>query len=636
MLIATAGHIDHGKTALVRALTGVETDRLPEEKARGISIDLGFAYWRPDADRVIGFVDVPGHERFVRNMLAGVGGIDLALVVIAADDGVMPQTIEHLRILDLLGISRGVVAITKTDKVDAMRVAVVRDEVKALLAQTTLAAAPIHPVSAKTGAGIAQLAGVLRSTPPSPRAHDRGFRMAVDRCFTVGGAGTVVTGTVLAGTLAPGARLVLAPRGLPARVRGLQSAGRAVETIAAGARCAVNLAGVDVADVHRGDWLVPDGAAAPTTRIEARITLLAGRAAALRHGTTVHLHIGTAAQPARVLMPRQARLEPGTNAVAVLALEQPTLALNGERFVLRVASGRELLGGGRVIDPFAPLRRRRDASREAVLAALELHEPEASLRALLAIPGHEIDGPAFTRAFDLTDAAAHALFAAAGARRLGTGQDKLLAASRADAISAASLETLAAWHREHPELGGMTRRELRDRLPQAPSSDALGSLLRELADAGRIAFAGPLLRLPGHAASFGKAEVELWNALRAEFEDGPPRPLSAPELARDLRASEATVRTMLYRRRANGDLWALDDSRFLLRDHVATLAAAAAAIAREGPEALTAARFRDVTGIGRNHVIRILEFFDRIGVTARRGDARVVRADYADITGGRS
>ncbi|MBU6267751.1 MAG: selenocysteine-specific translation elongation factor [Sphingomonadales bacterium] len=633
MLIATAGHIDHGKTALVRALTGVETDRLLQEKARGISIDLGFAYWPAPGGRTIGFVDVPGHERYVRNMLAGVSGVGAALLVVAADDGVMPQTVEHVQILDLLGIATGWVALTKCDKVPDERIAAVRAEIAALLAPTTLADAPVFPVSAVTGAGIAALGEALRVAAGDPGPVSGRFRLAVDRCFTVAGAGTVVTGTVHAGRIALGDQLVLSPRGLPVRVRSLQSAGQDVAEARMGQRCAVGLAGVETADVHRGDWLVPASSHAPTARVDARIRVLAQRGAPLRHGATVHLHSGTASVPARVLLPRQAALQPGAEAMAALLPERPIVAANGDRFVLRDASGRELIGGGRILDPFPPARRKREGSREAVLAALERHDAAASLKALLAVPGHEPDAAGFARSFNLPADEEAALLALVEARAIGRPTPKLVSAARLGATADAVTQTLAAWHRDYPEQGGLTARELRGRLPQAVSAEVLTALLRELADGGRLEFAGPLLRLPGHAAAFGKAEVEAWRALLARIEDGVPRTISAAELATELRLSDAVARALLYRRRINGDLWAIDDSRYMLRGHVAALAASAAVLADDNPAGFTAADFRDATGIGRNHVIRILEFLDRIGVTARRGNARIVRQGHADITG---
>ena len=305
MIVATAGHVDHGKTALVRALTGVDTDGLPEEKRRGISIDLGFAYWKPAADALVGFVDVPGHERFVRNMLAGVCGIDAVLLVVAADDGVMPQTVEHLQIIELLAVERGIAVINKIDRVPAERVAEVTANLRALLASTRVAGVEILPVSAKTGAGLeklrAALAALARKTGRRAR-EERPFRFAVDRAFSIAGAGTVVTGTAFSGSAAPGDKLMLTPSGIPVRVRGMQKDGKTATAAAGGERCAINLADVDLARASRGDWLVAKALHAPTQRMDVRLSVLRSEARALAHWTPVHLHHGAGDVTARVAL----------------------------------------------------------------------------------------------------------------------------------------------------------------------------------------------------------------------------------------------------------------------------------------------------------------------------------------------
>ena len=326
MIVATAGHIDHGKTLLVKALTGVDTDRLPEEKARGISIDLGFAYWPLAGGGLIGFVDVPGHERFIHNMLAGVCGIDFALLAVAANDGVMPQTVEHLQILSLLGIRRGVVAITKTDRVDPARVAQVEAEVQSALAGTALAGIALLPVSAVTGAGIDALRRTLVAAAEGHAARYREgqhFRLAIDRAFSVTGSGTVVTGTVFNGEAKPGDQLMVSPRGAPVRVRGIQIRNDAAERAQAGDRCAINLAGIEASAVARGDWVLAAAIHAPSQRMDVRFTLLATERAALAHWTPVHLHLATADVMARVAIRGSGAIAPGTSARAQLVIEAP-------------------------------------------------------------------------------------------------------------------------------------------------------------------------------------------------------------------------------------------------------------------------------------------------------------------------
>ena len=626
MLIATAGHIDHGKTALVRALTGIETDRLPEERARGISIELGFAYWRPDGGPTVGFVDVPGHERLVRTMIAGLSGIDCALLVVAADDGIMPQTIEHLRILDLLGLSRGFVALTKADRAQPELLAQRRAELASLLAHTSLAGAPVYPVSALAGTGVPELVNAILAAR-NPRADDRqqGFRLAIDRAFTVAGAGTVVTGTVLAGRAQPGDTLMLSPAGRELRLRGLQSAGREVGSIGPGERGAFNLAGLDLADVRRGDWLLAPAGHAPTTRIDALVRPLRD----LPHGTRVHLHHGTNRVGARLHVPGQRALRAETETAVSLALEPPISAITGERFVLRDASGRELLGGGAVLDPLPPQGRSGAAAREARLVALARPDPADRLAMLAAVPGFEPELGWFARTANLPASTAEQMAAAAG---LLPFKGRCISADRFAALRKDLLRLVAQRHAAHPDQAGLSRRIARAQLCEAVSADLFATLLASLSADGAVEADGALLRLPGHAPSYSAAESRLWSEVLGRYEDGPPSPLALSSLARELSLGEAAVSAMLGRRVAAGELWQVTPTRFMLRGHVAALASLAATLAgRDG--SFTAAAFRDASGIGRNFTIDLLEFLDRIGVTRRTGETRVMRADWEAVTG---
>ena len=355
VIVATAGHVDHGKTALVRALTGVDTDRLPEEKKRGLTIDLGFAYHPLDDDHVLGFVDVPGHERFVRNMLAGVGSIDLALVVVAADDGVMPQTREHTAILDLLGVTECLAVVSKVDKVDADRAEDVGVEIDALLSTTGMRGADIHQVSALSGAGMEALAGALRERALglAARAANGRFRLCVDRAFMLRGAGLVVTGTVHAGVARRGERLVVTPSGHEARIRGIHAQDRPAEHALAGQRCALNLSGRDIESgaVTRGDWIVGPALHAPTDRIDARLHVLPSEARALRHWTPVHAHLAASHSTARIAVLETGSIAPGDGGRVQIVADHPLHALAGDRIVIRDQSATRTMGGGTVIDP---------------------------------------------------------------------------------------------------------------------------------------------------------------------------------------------------------------------------------------------------------------------------------------------
>ncbi|MGY9014686.1 MAG: selenocysteine-specific translation elongation factor, partial [Rhodospirillales bacterium] len=380
MIIATAGHIDHGKTLLVKTLTGVDTDRLPEEKARGLTIDLGFAY-QPLGENgaMVGFVDVPGHERFIRNMLAGVTNIDYALFVIAADDGAMPQTLEHLAILDLLGAYKGVVALTKIDRVDADRVAEVSTQIENLLSTTKLAGIEIMPVSAITGDGIEDLKANLElaAEENKARASDGNFRLSVDRCFTIPGAGIVATGTVFSGKISDDEHAILSPEGIEVRIRRIHAQNMESKTGQAGQRCAINIAGRGLrkVQVHRGDWLVAENAHNPTSRFDARIKLLPGEPRSLKHWTPVHVHLGAGDVPGRVAVLEGRSIEPGDQALVQIVFDRRLNIVKGDKFILRDQTARRTMAGGLVIDPFPPARGRTRPERLALVKAMENPDP---------------------------------------------------------------------------------------------------------------------------------------------------------------------------------------------------------------------------------------------------------------------
>ncbi len=450
MIVATAGNIDHGKTTLVRTLTGVDTDRLPEEKARGISIDLGFAYWQTPGDHLtVGFVDVPGHERFVRNMLAGVCGIDYVVLVVAADDGVMPQTVEHLNIVELLSVNRGVALITKTDRVALERVAEVAASVKELLASTGLSAIDVLPVSAVSGAGVEPLRKALADAARNLRRagqQGRQFRFAVDRVFSVAGSGTVVTGTVFAGAVSAGDRMMLSPAGIEVRVRGIQKDGKAADRAVAGERCALNLAGVEVAGASRGDWVLAPALHTPAQRIDVRLHLLQSEARALRHWTPVHLHHGAADVTARIVIRRGAEIRPGESAPAQLLLDKPLAALNGDRFIVRDQSALRTMGGGVIVDPYAPVRRRDPDLRTAQLAALENSDPGAALAALLAGSPGGVDLSWFARIRNLDQPYLAELLRANDLVVIGKEPRTGLPRAAAEAIQAGVRQALQRFH----------------------------------------------------------------------------------------------------------------------------------------------------------------------------------------------
>ena len=636
MIVATAGHIDHGKTTLVKALTGVDTDRLPEEKARGISIDLGFAYRKTADGNVIGFVDVPGHERFVRNMLAGVCGIDYVMLIIAADDGVMPQTVEHLHIVDLLAVTRGIAVITKIDRVPPERVTEVTASVRALLAPTALAAIDTLPVSPISGAGIDKLRDVLAAAAREHGSREqagRNFRYAIDRVFTVAGSGTVVTGTVFNGAVAVGDKLTLTPSGIEVRVRGIQKDGQAAQNANAGERCALNISGADVEHVHRGDWVVAPVIHAPAQRLDVRLQLLASEAHALKHWTPVHLHLGTADVTARVATGRGAAIAPGASATVRLIADKPLAALNGDRFIIRDQSAMRTIGGGTVIDPFAPATRRNAQTRAAQLAALEHADPEAALTALLACSPAGVDLAQFERTFNLTSARVEALACKPGIAIVGKEHRNAFPRTTVDGIKQKAIETLTRLHRDSPQALGFEIETLRKQLAPALATAAFAALLRELGDEKKLEVAGSSVRLPRHVATDNPADEKMWQALKPLLDNAGFNVLPLRELAPAADIKEAILKDFLHRKARTGEIIRVTPERFYPRATLAQLAAVAQVVAQAVPAGFTAAQFRDRSGVGRGLAIEILECLDRLGITQRIGDVRKMRKDFVPILG---
>ena len=634
MIVATAGHVDHGKTVLVKALTGVDTDRLPEEKRRGLTIDPGFAYIHLNEDghsddgKVLGFVDVPGHERFVRNMLAGVAAIDFARLVVAADDGPMPQTREHMDILNLLGIVHGAVAVTKTDLVDEARVREVTARVSELLSGTGLRGAPVFPLSATRGRGVAALAAHLARAADAWRDPDvrGGFRFSIDRCFTLAGVGLVVTGAVVAGMARRDDRFVLSPQGLPVRVRDIRAHGRKAPEAKAGQRCALNIVGKGLGKdaVCRGDWIVAPPLHAPVSRIDARIRLLDDEAKALARGATVHLHLGAAETTGRVFALARRAVAPGETAFVQLALDRPIGALGRDPLILRDKAARRTIAGGRVIDPFPAIRGRTGVQRLARLAAMDKESPGDALVGLLDRSAGGVDLDRFARSWNLDPSDLEGLVAAHTAAVYAAGPRRF--AVRAGCWNRTLTATASAidrWHDEHPAEAGPTDKALRAALGESMPPGLFPAVLRHLVETGAVARRHGVLSRAGHRPAMAAADQGFWEAMRPLLGGDGLRPPTLHALSSSLEMGVDEARKRL-RRLVRWRLVAqVSDNRFFSADQIRRLAEHAEAAARAASDAgFTAGAFRDRTGIGRNLAIEVLEYFDRAGITSLDGAGR--------------
>ncbi len=633
MIIGTAGHIDHGKTALVKALTGVDADRLKEEKERGITVDLGFAYLALPDGEVLGFVDVPGHEKLVRNMLAGATGIDHVMLVIAADDGPMPQTREHLAILHLLGLSSGVVALTKCDLVSAERLAQAEVEIRALLQGSALADAPILPVSSVTGDGVAALLDHLAcARRPVPGTRSQGhFRLAVDRSFTLAGIGTVVTGTAVSGQVTVGDKLTLSPSGQEIRVRAIHAQNLPASTGQAGQRLALNLAGVEKGDVRRGDWVLAPALHAPTQRLDARLQLLASEAKALAHWTPVHLHLGAEDVGARVLLLEGQALQPGAQAWVQLELDRPVGALHGDRFILRDQSALRTLAGGMVVDAFPPATRRRRSLRVSALAALDQPTPALALAAALALqPATGINAHAFATQWNLTEAERAALWAATPHRSLLEGGQLLLFSPvQIERYAAALTGHLTAFHRKQPDSPGLTQEQLLRAVRDKPVVALFAPLLRQLIKDGALKRTGAHHALTNHDASLQGADKQLWERLKPWLDEGgiyPPR--LSDMLLRDRNLRKDQVLRLMQRLQRMGAVHPMGVEYFIQTAHLLELATRAFLLAEADPnKRLNVKELREATGISRHLSVPLVEYFDVIGLTKRDDVGRHFRRD---------
>ncbi|MBL5966976.1 selenocysteine-specific translation elongation factor [Lelliottia amnigena] len=606
MIIATAGHVDHGKTTLLQAITGVNADRLPEEKKRGMTIDLGYAYWPQPDGRVLGFIDVPGHEKFLSNMLAGVGGIDHALLVVACDDGVMAQTREHLTILHLTGNPQLTVALTKADRVDESRIDEVRQQLQAILQEYGFANAPIFVTVATEGRGIDELRAHLQQLSSREQTRDHRFRLAIDRAFTVKGAGLVVTGTALSGEVNVGDSLWLTGVNKPMRVRGLHAQNQPSEQAHAGQRIALNIAGdAEKEQLNRGDWLLSDAPTEPSERVIVSLQTHTP----LTQWQPLHIHHAASHVTGRVSL-----LE---NDLAELVFDTPLCLADNDRLVLRDISARTTLAGARVVTLNPPRRGKRKAEYLQWLTALALTETDSAALAVHLERG----------AVNLADFAWARQLSDDGLQRLSQQPDfiqagnNLLNATVAARWQRKVLTTLATYHEQHQDEPGPGRERLR-RMALPMEDDALVLLLIEkMRESGVIQSHHGWLHLPDHEAGFTPAQDAIWQKAAPLFGD---EPWWVRDLAQKTGTDEQLMRQVLRHSAQQGLITAIVKDRYYRNDRIVTFANLIRELDQE-KGSTCAADFRDRLNVGRKLAIQILEYFNRIGFTRRRGNDHLLR-----------
>src|SRR5216684_899106 len=628
VIVGTAGHINHGKSALVEALTGTHPDRLAEEKRRGITIDLGFAFLEENGVR-FGFIDVPGHERFVSNMLAGAAGVDVVLLVIASDESIKPQTREHFDICRLLGVKRGVVALTKSDLVDGDMLGLVKLEVEEYLRGSFLERAPIVPVSAKTGAGLPELKKVLHDVAEQVAGKDAGqhFRLPIDRAFAMKGFGSVVTGTLISGSVGAGDEVELFPKGERLRVRGVQSGGKNVERALAGQRTAVNLAGIDHAAVKRGMALAAPGKFRATRRIDSRLTLLPS-AKKLKQRARLHFHAGTAETIAEILLYGQSELVPGQNALVQLRLQEDALVLPGDRFIVRQFSPVITIGGGVVLDPLARRPMLRDTGRSAFLATLERQNPVEILaamadRALLGLTREEI-----VARTAWTDQEIHE----AAQKLSGTGRVKavlsepliLVSGKLFDEVRRRILEKVELFQKDNPLLPGMTREDLRASLGKRVRTETFRAALEELAAQKKLDVQGELVKKAGSEISLQPEEAKAKEQIESAFASASLAVPSVKEVLAKLPVEAKRAEKLLQILLREKSLVRVTPELIFHRQALAQLKEQLSAFKKTQGDRISVPIFKEMTGITRKYAIPLLEYLDRERVTRRAGDERVI------------
>ena len=626
MIIATAGHVDHGKTSLVNALTGIDTDRLKEEKQRGLTIDLGFAYSDAESGERLGFVDVPGHTKFISNMLAGVSAIDCALLVVAADDGVMPQTLEHLEILNLLGIDYGLIALTKIDRCDEEQISRTLEQINEVVSRTFLKDAEIYPVSSTTNEGVETLQVALELTADGigHRRQNGQFRLAIDRRFSIKGSGVVVTGSVFSGKISVGDELFLMPQFIPVRIRGLHTQNQKAASAIAGDRCAVNISGqgLELEHIHRGNWLTTNSALA-TSRVDIEIAISHSETRPLSHWTPVHIHSAASHVTGRVALLEttdSTKIAPGQKGLAQLVFDPPINLCFGDRVIIRDQAATRTIGGGKVINTTSPKRGRAKPERIKQLRQLNPSSIDASLSALIQGELYGVELKTLREKFNLTDTELASYLDTSG---FDTVSNQLvISKNRLEAVKDGLIEKLEDWHKKNPSKSGLPRNKIRQML-KSWHQGLFDRIIDGLIISEELLQDGNLIQRPGYGVQLNNKEMSTWEAVIPHLQLELLKPPVLHELASAVSLEPKQLEKILNQVVKTGSLVRPVKNRFFLPEAMPQLMAAMSRAA-DDKQQFTVQQYRDQTGIGRNLSIEILEYFDRQGVTRRVGDVRQI------------
>ncbi|HUI45482.1 MAG TPA: selenocysteine-specific translation elongation factor [Nitrospirota bacterium] len=629
IILGTAGHIDHGKSSLVKALTGIDPDRLKEEKERGITLDLGFASLDLPSGSRLGIVDVPGHEGLIKNMLAGVGGIDIVMLVIAADEGIMPQTREHLAICDLLHVKKGLIVLTKTDLVEKDWLALVQDEVREYVKGTFLENSPLVPVSSKTGENLSLLVQVLDglATEVSPKSPNGILRLPIDRVFTMKGFGTIITGTLLSGTISTEQEVQVLPRNIRTKVRGIQSHNLVVQRSVAGQRTAVNLQGVDKDQISRGDIIVSAGFLTPTKTLDTKLYLLKQAPRGLKTGARIRFYNTTQEAMGRITLLGMNEISPGGEAYAQLRLEQPVILQHGDRYILRFYSPMETLGGGMVLNPHT--RRHKQTSMEQSIKNLGVLE-KGSLEDIIEIfvSGKGLTGMTEAESIGAIVADKQEILAALASltqsKTLLRVDNLYVHASQLLTLENKILDLINRYHKDNPLKPGIDKEELKGMLRMRLPAKILNLVVDELVKKKLIEVEGPKLKVPGFKAAYGAIQDEVKNKIVKAIRKGGTQPPVREELPALFGISEKDARDLLKLLAEEGRTVRINDSLHLDKEILEKVRDDLKRHLEEKKE-ITMAEFRDLARTSRKFAVPLMEYFDSLKLTQRVGDKRVLR-----------